>query len=307
MKDIKTLLLGLLSIGLVSTWVYHLYDKMRYSQKRTEVYIKDSIAVAEAVSDSLQKIYTATINNLDTRLTSTRNNADSLKFQLEVKLNEIYKLKNEIYSILKNRGSTKDDMGVAEKKIATLQELVNELKGQKSSMEEEKKRLGGVMEQLSGEISNLQENMKKLDEENQTLTEKVSLASIFVASELKFSPVALKNSKEQETSVAKKTTKLVISFAVQNNVTQYSNAEVFVVITQPDGKVLKNDIWESSTIETSNGTRKSYTIKLRFEYLKGETKHLVFSLNADEYQQGNYTMQVYHNGYLIGQTTKTLN
>jgi hypothetical protein len=149
--------------------------------------------------------------------------------------------------------------------------------------------------------------MKKVGDENKVLAEKVSLASIFVASELKFSPVTLKGSREQETSVAKKTSKLVVSFAVQNNVTQYENAEVFVVVTQPDGTVLKNDIWESSTIETSNGNRKNYTIKLRFEYLKGEIKRLVFSLNADDYQQGNYTMQVYHNGHLIGQTVKTLN
>ena len=46
MKDTKTLLLMMLSAGLTGTWVYHLYDKTQYSKRRTEVYIKDSVAVA---------------------------------------------------------------------------------------------------------------------------------------------------------------------------------------------------------------------------------------------------------------------
>jgi hypothetical protein len=78
------------------------------------------------------------------------------------------------------------------------------------------------------------------------------------------------------------------------------------VVTQPNGKVLKNDVWESFSTETYNGNKISYTRKIRFEYAKGEAKHMVFSLNADEYMKGNYTLQVYHNGYMVGQTTKTL-
>lgn len=55
MKDIKGFLLVMLSVGLVGTWVYHLYDKTQYTTNRKEIFIKDSIAVAEAVQDSLQK------------------------------------------------------------------------------------------------------------------------------------------------------------------------------------------------------------------------------------------------------------
>ena len=65
MRDIKSLLLVLLSAGLILTWVYHLYDKTMYSQRRTEVYIKDSIAVAEGIQDSLYKLYNSTITEDD--------------------------------------------------------------------------------------------------------------------------------------------------------------------------------------------------------------------------------------------------
>ncbi|MBK5270228.1 MAG: hypothetical protein JJE22_04355, partial [Bacteroidia bacterium] len=91
-RDIKPILLLLLSVGLVTTWVYHLYDKTIYSKRRIEAYTKDSIAVADAVRDSLQKIYSNTISEMDNRLDSTRSNADSLKEELDSTLSEIYKL-----------------------------------------------------------------------------------------------------------------------------------------------------------------------------------------------------------------------
>jgi hypothetical protein len=150
--------------------------------------------------------------------------------------------------------------------------------------------------------------MKKLDDENKRLAEKVNLASVFVASELKLVPVTVKNDKEQETNLAKKASKFIISFSVQNNVNEYNNADVFVVITQPDGQVLKNDdVWESTTTNTANGGKISYSRKIRFDYEKGETKKLFFSVNAEEYLKGSYTVQLYHNGYAIAQTSKILN
>ncbi len=308
MKDIKGFLLVMLSVGLVGTWVYHLYDKTQYTSNRKEIFIKDSIAVAEAVQDSLQKIYTASLNNLDLQLDSTRSGADSLKKQLNKKLGEINKLRAEINSILKNSGASPSDMTVARKKIAELQVLVEELKGEKTSIEEEKKRLSDVMTQLNGEITGLQQTMKKLGDENKLLAEKVDRASVFVASEIRLSPVTLKNDKELETNIAKKVSKLIVSFAVQNNVNDYNNTEVYIIITQPDGKVLTPDVWESATLMTTqSGDKKSYTRKIKFEYQKGETKQLTFSLNADDYQQGRYTLQLYHNGQMIGQVAKTLN
>jgi FtsZ-binding cell division protein ZapB len=305
-KDIKTFLLVMLSVGLVVTWVYHLYDKTQYSKRRTEVYIKDSVAVAEGIQDSLQKIYTATINNLDTRLDSTRTSADSLKSQLNVKLSEIYRLKDEIDGILKNKGASKADLNIARSKIAELQLLIDDLKEKKDSMEEEKKQLNNVLSQMSGEITGLQQNMKRIGDENKMLIEKVNLASVFVASEVRLTPVTIKNDKEQETNQAKKVSKFIVSFTVQNNINEYANADVYIVVLQPDGKVLKNDVWESFSMETYNGNKISYTRKLRFEYSKGEARHMIFSLNANEYEKGNYTLQLYHNGYMVGQTVKAL-
>jgi len=306
MRDIKSVLLVLLSAGLISTWVYHLYDKTIYSNRRTEVYIKDSTAVADAIRDSLQKIYSLTITNLDVRLDSTKINADSLKGQLDTKLDEIYKLRNDIGSILKNRNATRADLSNARGMIGELQQRVDELKNQNTSMEEEKKRLTDVLDQLNNDMKGLEQNIKRLGDENKTLTEKINVASIFVASEVKLTPVTVKDQREQETNQAKKTTKFVISFNVQNNISESNEAEVVIVIVKPDGQVLQNSVWDAGSFETRNEGRKNYTLKMKFDYQKGEPKHLLFSLNADKYEKGNYNLQIYHNGVMIGKTTKTL-
>lgn len=298
----------MLSVGLVGTWIYHLYDKTQYSQRKNEVYIKDSIAVAQGVQDSLQKIYSSTINTLDAQLDSTKNTAGLLQGELSTKLAEINRLRAEIASILKRNNFKKEDLDLARRKTVELQQLVAELQSKNITIEEEKKQITDVLDKVNVQVKNLEGNVQNLTQENRALAEKVNLASAFVISELKLSPVMVKNDKEQETNQAKKTSKLVISFAVQNNVTDYENADVFVVITQPDGRILKNeDVWDATTINLQNGSRINYTRKVRFEYRKGESKQLIFSLNAEEYLKGTYTMQIYHNGYMIGQTMKMLN
>jgi predicted nuclease with TOPRIM domain len=308
MKDTKSLLLAMLSVGLTGTWVYHLYDKTQYSKKRNEVFIKDSTAVAQGVQDSLHKIYSKTITDLDVQLDSTRTTAGQLKGELGNKLLEIYKLRVQISSILKLKNISKEDLLLARKKTTELQQLVQELESKNFSIEEEKQQITASLDKVNLQVKSLEDNMQELSKENKVLSEKVSLASTFIASELIFSPITLKKDKELETSSAAKANKIVISFAVSNNISDYENAEVYVAVIQPDGNVMMIDAWESSSmIDTKNEGKKKYTRKIKFEYQKGETKRLTFSLNPDGYQKGTYSVQLYHNGYLIGKTSKTLN
>lgn len=296
----------LLSGGLICTWVYHLYDKTQYSQRRTEVYIKDSAAVADGIRDSLHKIYSATIQHLDSRLDSTLVTQDSLQTELGSNLHRIKTLQTEINSILNKKGASDEDLNIARGKIKELQKVIADLREQNISMEDEQNRLTLIMEQMNGDISGLQQSIQRLGEENKQLTDKINLASVFVASEVRLSAMTIKGSREEETSQAKKAKKFVLSFLVQNNINQYTGAEIYVVITGPGGEVIKNEGWESKTMDTRNEGKKEYTLKARFDYERGEQKRSIFSVNTSKYQKGNYILQLYHNGYMIGQTVKTL-
>jgi len=277
-----------------------------YSKRRTEVYIKDSAAVADAIKDSLNKIYSATISELDNRLNYTKVNADSLRSRLDSKLKEINLLKSEIGGILNKRDFSKKDLVEAKQKIGELQQKVNELNGQNITMEEEKKQLRNVLEQLTQNVDTLQQNIQRLSNENEALNEKINLASIFIASELRIEAIEVKRSGEEPTSQAKRTDKFVASFIVQNRVNQFSNAELTTVLLKPDGKVLQSTAWDSGSFDTKNDGKKSFTRKIKFDYLKGEQKNLLFTIDTENCQKGIYTFQVWHNGIMIGQATKSL-
>lgn len=306
MRDTRSFLLLFLSIGLVGTWVYHLYDKTKYSYRRTEVYIKDSAAIADGIRDSLSKLYSTAINEIDTRLIISERNTDTLKGTLQVKINELNGLKDEINNILNNRAITKYDLSEANKKILVLQYKVNELKNENTSIKEETSRLNSILLQLNTEVETLQKSISRLNDDNKLMSEKINLASVFMASEVSLNAIAVKKEKEQETFLAKKTDKLVASFLVQNPIYDFTNTEVVVIVVQPDGQVLPNTGVENATFETKTHGTLNFTRKIKIDYSKGERRKIIFSLPADKIQKGNYQLQLWHKGVMIGQTSKTL-
>ena len=321
-----SLILFLMSFIILCTWGYNTYYKTKEDKRKTALTIDDSAtiakatrAIANATRDSLQKIYTATIKELDSKLDSTWNYADSLKGPLDVKLNEFFKLRNEITAILKDK-TNNADLGLAKQKINELQKRVEELIGRNKDVEQENKRLYAMLKQLSTNMKESdQQALRPVVFENKNVSENTTpvnanatsnpansnAAGVFIASDLRLSALMeTDNNKELETNQAIQTDKLVGSFVVKND-NPNNNAELIVVVIQPDGQVLQKSSWESGTFNTREG-KKIYSCKMRFDYNKGEAKRLNFSLSSDKYMKGNYIMQIYHNGNMIGKFSRTL-
>ena len=307
MKDTRSLLLALLSFGLVATWAYHFYDKSNYATRKPEPLVQDNASVNNPnVHDSLQNAYSATLSNLDLELDSARNTTDSLRAELTVKINEINRLKTEIRQILNKPGASNAELLTAKQKMKEMEEIIRELREQNSVLENEKKQLVSRLDAMNSEVTGLQKNIRNVSDENKNLNDKIKLASVFVASSLHFTTLHTRGEKEQETSSAKKANKFVASFVLQNNFNEFPSAEVMIVINQPDGHVLQSSAWDSGTFETKSEGKKYYTRKMRFDYAKGEQKALIFALELDTFQKGTYTLQIWHNGVKIGETAKTL-
>ncbi len=306
MKDIKPLLLILLSIGLVGTWVFHLYDKAQYSTQIASASTVDSAAVERNIRDSLQQAYAQAISNLDFKLDSSQITADSLQLQLTLRVNEINKLRREIGGILKNRNATKEELNLAREKMGELETRVEELRVQNTSMEEEKEMLNTTLQKLTDEVKFLEQNIRTLDEENKSLSEKIRLASVFVATDINYAAIDAREVKEVETNQAKKADKFVASFTLQNNVQEFRNVEVYIVITGPDGKVLQSSTWDSGTFSARNGSKVEYTRQIKFDYERGEQKRLIFSLDVNNLSKGIYNLQIYHGGLFIGKAAQAL-
>lgn len=306
MRDTRSLLLLLLSVGLVGTWIYHLYDKTRYSHRKTEIYIRDSTAIADGVRDSLNKLYSSELRALGNRIYFSENSTDSLKGTWSNKLNELGKLKAEIAEILKSRNITKNDLLTARKKIEELRSKVDELKIDNISILQETNRLNTILQQLNTEIKDLQNSVSKINADNQLLSERINLASIFVATDISLNAITVKKEQESETTTARRTNKLVASFLLQNQAYDFNNTEVFALVIQPDGQVLTTDDSDAASFETKTEGVLSFTKKIKLDYVKGEKRRIVIPLQTNDVKKGNYRLQIWHKGIMIGEAIKRL-
>lgn len=294
------MLLALLSIGLVATWVFFLSEKS--SGKKAAKAPLHTVALPDVnqIQDSLRQVYEGAVIRLGAQLDSARNTAGQLQGELNARLTEIMQLRIEIADLLRKSQPRREDLALAGQKTTRLQQLVSDLKTpagtNPATVNTEKLPTDMGRQELPAVVHT---------ETNPVLTEKKTETALFVVSDLKLVPLSPEGEQEAEANSLTDASKLMVSFAVRNNETDYVNAEVFAVVTQPDGKVIQ-EAWESASMATPSG-KKKYTRKLRFGYQRGEVRHLQFSLSPDDYEKGNYMLQVYHNGYLIGQAVKTFN
>jgi len=290
MKDAKPLLLLLMATGLVATWIYHLYDKNEYSKRRTEVYVKDSAAIADGIRDSLTRMFSSTIRDLDQQLDSSRQQSDSLQGDLQQKLHAIQQLRTEIGGLLKKGKTSPADLEQARKKIRELQDRVEELRSRNRSLEEEKDRLSGLLDQLGNEVKSMEQNMRRLDSENHRMALQINTAATFVASEINITAIDVRGTREHTTTQAKKTDAINVSFVLQNLVSNYAGTPVLIKLINPQGKVLSGDAGEG------------FTRRLIVTYEKGERKEMGFSYTLnDGAVSGTYQVQIWHNNLLVGE------
>ena len=310
MRDTKSLLLLLVSLLLVLvsfvliwTWGYSFYAKSGIVQTNVKQPAPDSAAIANRVRDSLQKVYDATLKDLDIQLNTTLTNSDSLQNELNVKLAEFYRLRTEITTILKNK-TANNNYTVAKQKIGELQTKVDDLKEKNQVVDSENKKLNEVLSEISKAEKNTDKNAKSGIVVRTANPEKPNpFNSAFTTSDLRLA--AISNADDDETTLAENADKLSGAFTVMNFNSQLTNAEMMVVVIKPDGKVLKNSGWDSGTFNTPEG-KKIYSYKFSFSYSRGEAKRLAFSLKGGTLTKGNYTMEVYHNGLMIGKVVKSL-
>jgi hypothetical protein len=304
MRDNKSILLALLAAGLVITWVYHLYDKNQYSNHTTEIFVKDSSAVAKAVSDSLKGFFIHTLEQLDpARIqvdSSARKLSDSVWTQ---KLAVVNQLRIDIRHILEQKDISQEDLGTVKIKIDTLQTRMVELEKEDAILNDESKGSIGELTQLSNDI-NTQQNKKEETGETKIQSKKNNNVPLFVASGIRFAAYKVQpDQKEIETTQQDEANKFISSFTVKNSVAGFQNAEIIVVVSDPSGKSVNPEVWDAGSFETKTEGRKVYSRKLLFEYNKGETKRLQFSLEPENFEKGVYKISLYHNGFRIGQSS----
>jgi hypothetical protein len=115
-----------------------------------------------------------------------------------------------------------------------------------------------------------------------------------------------KSGKEKTTSTAKRVDKLVVSFDVENRIARSGPADMYITVTAPNGQVISDGTLGSGTLTTRTEGDKPYTTKVSTEYEQGTRKPLSFPIRQTDFQTGNYKIEIYHNGFKIGEGIRTL-
>jgi hypothetical protein len=315
MKETRISLLLLLSMSLLLLafvilfiWGFMYYRKaINAVPPATMVVVNDSAGIVAKTRDSMQKVFTSTINKINAALDSTRSNTDSVQFNMDARLKEFYTLKTEIDRLYDARLSPAQ-VAQAREKLGVLQNRLEEWRGKYAEVTEENKRLSDLIARMGESINNSEQalNTRPTAEPARVLAKTVG--NLNTPQGLSVTDLQLKaitEDQQQETFQALQTGQFQGSFVIRANGASMQYDEIYVVLQQPDGRVLTQSAWDSGSFETRDG-RKIYSYKLRFDYQQGENKRLNFSIEAEQYQKGTYTMQVYHKGVLLARTTKSL-
>jgi len=297
----KGIIIGVLAAALLGTWGYWLYKNNQSSQEITSHETKETAYMS--ARDSVQMLYNDALSRLD----SITGNNNNLQGQLTDKNTEISKLKSEINSILKKKNATQAELAKAKDLINQLNSKIENLEADNARLTGENQQLTSANTQLTEEKTALQQNLQTTTAEKDELASTVDVASTFSASNFQISPIhEKKNGKEKTTTTAKRVDKLVVGFDVENRIAKSGPADMYVIVTAPDGKVISDPSMNSGTFTTRNEGDKTFTSKVSVDYEQGTRKAMSVPIRQNDFQTGDYKIEVYHNGFKIGEGVKTL-
>jgi cell division protein FtsB len=301
-KDYKNLIIGLLALGFLGTWGYLLWNNNRQEQVQTQQ--QNQIAKVTEDKGNLQKNFDDALVRLD----SLTGDNTKLHGQVSDKDGKIAQLKTNIREILRKKNITDAEKKKAEGMIKELNDKISNLEQQVAQLTQENTQLNADKTQLTADKDKLTSDLQSTTTAKQDLEKKVDVASTLNASNISITPMQeKKDGKDKETVNAKKVNKLVIGFDVANRIAQTGQTDVYVCITGPDGKPISVPALGSGTFTSRDNGDMVFTAKVPVDFEQGKTKSVQFAWKQNSaFQRGNYKIQIYHNGFLIGEGTREL-
>lgn len=294
----KNLIILLLSIALAGSWGYFIWDQN--NKKETISTQTTKIETLDAEKTAIQQEFDQALARLD----SVNTNNSLLQEQLSERQKEIEQSKAAIRKILNDRNATKKQLADARSMVTELNDRIASLEAEVTRLTGENQALTEANTSLQGEKTALQGNLQRKQAENEALSKTVDIGSTFSASSIQIASIDVRKSgKERTTSTAKRVDKLLVSFDVENRIANSGPADMYLILTGPDGKIIGA---ENNILITREEGERRFSERLTVNYEKGTRQRVEFPIKGTNFQKGNYRMEIYHNGFRIGQGVRPL-
>lgn len=240
---------------------------------------------------------------------------DSMRKELEVKIEEIKKLGGDTASIGILKRQIERDLKIARRQNVKSKAMIEDLKGriedyelQLAAKDEEIVRLKQENESLFADNKKLknrivqsEDSISRLSESKSKLAEQVIIASRLRAEDIQVVAIDAKGRETFETEYRqKKLSKLKVNFKIADNkVARIENKEVYMRITDPEGGYLY-DIGSGGGQFTLEGRDSPYTSKLSFLFDNKQPQLVFVWEKGSPYKTGTYLVELFSEGHKIG-------
>jgi len=286
------ILVILLLLGAIGYLVFNGQQKQEVLAQQIQKNQDDSIKAAKVVSELTD--LKAKYQELYDKNTAMGIESDSLKTkigELERDINRLRKNSNAYLAI-------KDKYHNLQSEYASAKTLSDSLQAQVTSLRLEADNLRTLNKEK-------EDTLTVLREKNKEFAEKVALASLLHAENVKIAVFSHKGKEEKFVPIykAKSVGKIKVTFNIADNpVAKHEDKEIFFRIVEPSGST----IFEGDKIFMVDGKEAFYTDKQTINF--NNTKQQVTFLynKGSNYKPGKYNIELFSDGHKIGETVLSL-
>ena len=223
---------------------------------------------------------------------------DSLALLLEQEQLKTQRLLEELRTV---KSSNATEIRRLKKELATLRKILVGYVNQIDSLDRINKRQQQVIADVTQKYNTASQQISTLSKEKENLDKKVTLAAQLDVTNIRIEP---RNKRGKVAKKVKDILKLAISFTVVKNITaENGERTIYIRITKPDNDALTKSA--SNTFSYENRTL-TYSIKKYIEY-NGEEQNVNVFWDVEEFlYAGNYRLDIFEGGNLIGSQKFTL-
>lgn len=223
---------------------------------------------------------------------------DSLALLLEQEQLKTQRLLEELRTV---KSSNATEIRRLKMELATLRKILVGYVNQIDSLDRINKRQQQVIADVTQKYNTASQQISTLSKEKENLDKKVTLAAQLDVTNIRIEP---RNKRGKVAKKVKDIVKLAISFTVVKNITaENGERTIYIRITKPDNDALTKSA--SNTFSYENRTL-TYSIKKYIEY-NGEEQNVNVFWDVEEFlYAGNYRLDIFEGGNLIGSQKFTL-
>ncbi len=299
----RDILIWTLALLLLMTTGYIIYQNFNYKidnsaltidandLERSREILKQELRVLRSDYEDMKKVakeQDSTINERDVAIFEKQKQIQSILNKQEIGESELQKARKLIISL-------QTDISDYKAQIAKLTYENKELNAKNLALNTEKDSIKTVKDKVESDLSTTKQSYR----EHQT-----NVNSTLSLSNYKIKGINVKSSgREVETTRARRIDKVRVSFDIDANATPSGEKTIYISVHKPDGSLGVFDGASNGEMKLRNGNEIKYSDFVKVESKQGESNSVSFDWVDYDFPKGKYDVDVYENGFKIGQST----